>query len=212
MTTRVTDVSERAGAYWELGGPRLALPAPDRRRQGSAGLLLQLAQAGDEFLPAGRADTCHVVVALQGDLPGVAEHVEALVVEGGHQLGAARGGVAPGPMEQRWAVTGQWPCVVVSAGPGQLVDRRVDQPERGRLPLLGGNRHPGPQRPGQAGPADVRLAEGGRGVLAEGERSQGEAGKRVGVGTDVGRGPDRATAVARSLGQGGRHHVLLEAW
>src|ERR1022692_4412186 len=56
----------RAGAHQELGGPRLTLPAPDRRRQGSAVLLISLAQGVDEFLPVGRADTGHVVVARPG--------------------------------------------------------------------------------------------------------------------------------------------------
>src|SRR5208282_1364417 len=117
----------------------------------------EAAQARDELLPVGRADAGHVVVSRERDLAGVSGHRRALVVEDAQRDDAARVGPARGTAPPYGAGAGQRQCVVEGAGPGQLVERRVDEPERLRLPLLGGGDHAGHQRRGQAGPADVEL-------------------------------------------------------
>src|SRR6185437_7653701 len=82
-------VAERGPA--RVGRAPLVLPGLQ-----TAGLAREAAQGGDERLAVGRAQAGHVVVALEGDLPGVAEHVEALVIRGGQRreatvvLGAQR--------------------------------------------------------------------------------------------------------------------------
>ena len=156
--------------------------------------------------PGRGADPGHVVVTGQRHLPGVAEHLRALVIEGGQRPQAAVvRGAGHAPVGGR-AAAGQRQRVVQRAGAGQLVQRRVDEPERRGLALLRRGHHAGHQRGGHAGPADRELAVGRRlaALVVEGEVAHREPGERVGVGADVRHRADRAAPVARRRDQGRR--------
>src|SRR5690348_16782469 len=78
---------------------RLRSPRQESARSAWRVLALDLAQGVDELLAVRRADAGHVVVTLEGDLAGVAEHVGILVIEGDQRWGAAEGLVAHHPAE-----------------------------------------------------------------------------------------------------------------